>query len=99
MGGGCNEDDPAGLDSHCFGIPNNEFRLALARPFLDRKVNIGLNTTIATGHTGRTVENFALVYKPGHVGSVPVPDNPAAEAVGVRIPSFATVNITYRFSS
>jgi len=26
-----------------------------------------------------------------------VPDNPVAEVVGVRIPSYASINVTYRF--
>jgi hypothetical protein len=36
----------------------------------------------ARGFTGQTVENFAT--------------NPIAEVVGVRIPSYASVNFTYK---
>jgi hypothetical protein len=57
---------------------------------------------IATGWTGQTTENFALasVYGPGKVGLGPdglVPGNPVNEVAGVRIPSYASVSITYRF--
>jgi len=31
VGNGCNENDPSDLDSYRFGVPNKEFRLALAR--------------------------------------------------------------------
>ncbi|MGA2102051.1 MAG: hypothetical protein ABSG34_13150, partial [Candidatus Sulfotelmatobacter sp.] len=79
-----------------------EFRLALARPFLEGRLNIGINMMIASGWTGQTVENFAAasVYGPGKIGIGPnglVPANPVGEVVGVRIPSYASVSLTYRF--
>jgi hypothetical protein len=64
-GNGCNENDPTDLDSYCYGVPNKEFRLAPARPFLEGKINIGLNMMIATGQTGETTENFATNSAPG----------------------------------
>ena len=97
FGNGCGESNPTDLTSYCFGVPNKEFRLALARPFLQGKINVGVNMMIARGYTGQTTENFATDYKPGYVGPLPVPDNPIAEVVGVRIPSYASVNFTYRF--
>jgi hypothetical protein len=97
VGNGCDENTPNALDSYCLGVPNTEFRLALSRPFLDGKINVGLNMMIARGYTGQTTENFATDYKPGSVGSLPVADNPIAEVVGVRIPSYASLNVTYRF--
>jgi hypothetical protein len=96
VGNGCNEYTPNDLDSYCLGVPNKEFRLALSRPFMNGKINVGVNMMIARGYTGQTTENFALNYKPGYVGRLPVPDNPIAEIVGVRIPSYASVNFTYR---
>jgi hypothetical protein len=96
-GNGCNENTPNDLDSYCLGVPNKEFRLALSRPFLNGKINLGVNMMIARGYTGQTTENFATDYKPGYLGPLPVPDNPIAEVVGVRIPSYASVNFTYRF--
>jgi hypothetical protein len=97
LGNGCDESDPADLTSYCLGVPVKEFRLALARPFLDRKINVGVNMMIARGYTGQTTENFATDNSPGYVGPLPVPSNPIAEVVGVRIPSYASVNFTYRF--
>jgi hypothetical protein len=57
---------------------------------------------IASGWTGQTTENFAVasVYGPGRVGVGAdglVPGNPVSEVVGVRIPSYASVSLTYRF--
>jgi hypothetical protein len=94
VGNGC---DPADLTSYCLGVPNKEFRLAVARPFLEGKINVGVNAMLASGYTGQTTENFATDYVPGYVGPLPVPDNPIAEVVGVRIPSYASLNFTYRF--
>jgi hypothetical protein len=97
VGNGCDESNPNDLTSYCLGVPNKEFRLALARPFLEGRINVGLNMMIASGYTGQTTENFATNYQPGYVGPLPVPENPIAEVVGVRIPAFASVNFTYRF--
>jgi hypothetical protein len=97
VGNGCNEANPGDLTSYCLGVPNKEFRLALVRPFLAGRVNVGVNLMIARGYTGQTTENFAADYRPGYVGPLPVSDNPIAEVVGVRIPSYASVNLTYKF--
>ncbi len=107
VGNGCSESsylsgDPNALDYYCLGVANTEFRLALARPFRDGKINVGVNMMFATGWTGQTTENFAAagVYAPGAVGldrDNLVPGNPVNEVVGVRIPSYASVNLTYRF--
>jgi hypothetical protein len=97
VGNGCNESNPDDLTSYCLGVPNKEFRLSLARPFLAGKMNVGVNMMIARGYTGQTTENFATDYRPGYVGPLPVPENPIAEVVGVRMPSYASVNFTYKF--
>jgi hypothetical protein len=107
VGNGCSETsylngDPEALNYYCLGVANKEFRLAVTRPFSDGRLNVGVNLLIATGWTGQTAENFALasVYGPGKVGIGPdglVPANPVSEVVGVRIPSYASVNLTYRF--
>jgi len=97
VGNGCDESNPNDLTFYCFGVPNKELRLALARPFLEGRINVGLNMMIASGYTGQTTEDFATDYKPGYVGPLPVPENPIAEVVGVRIPSYASVSFTYRF--
>ncbi len=97
VGNNCNDNTPNDLNSYCNGVPNKEFRLALARSFLEGKINVGVNMMIARGYTGQTVENFATDDSPGYAGPLPVPDNPIAEVVGVRIPSYASVSFTYRF--
>jgi hypothetical protein len=107
VGNGCGETaylrgDPNALNHYCLGVANKEFRLAVARPFLEGRLNVGVNMMIASGWTGQTTENFAIagVYGPGKVGlgsNGLVPANPVSEVVGVRIPSYASVNITYRF--
>jgi hypothetical protein len=85
VGTGCS---PGDLNGYCLGVPDKEFRLAVMRPFLDGKINVGMNMMIARGYTGQTTENFATSS-----GAM----NPVAEVVGVRIPSYASVSLTYRF--
>jgi len=107
VGNGCSEaaylsGDPNALNYYCLGVANKEFRLAVARPFLEERLNVGVNMMFASGWTGQTAENFAIasVYGPGKVGlgrNRLVPANPVSEVVGVRIPSYASLNITYRF--
>jgi hypothetical protein len=107
VGNGCNEasymsGDPNALNYYCLGIPNKEFRFAAARPFMDGRINVGVNMMIASGWTGQTVENFAAagVFGPGLVGlgsNGLVAANPVSEVVGVRIPSYASVNLSYHF--
>lgn len=107
VGNGCSESayadkDPNALNYYCLGVPNKEFRFALVRPFLEGKLNVGLNTMIASGWTGQTTENFATagVYGPGLVGLSSnglVPANPVNEVVGVRIPSYASISFSYKF--
>jgi hypothetical protein len=107
VGNGCNEasylsGNPNALNEYCLGIPNKELRFAAARPFLDGRIDVGVNAMIASGWTGQTVENFAAagVYGPGLVGlgsSGLVAANPVSEVVGVRIPSYASVNLSYHF--
>ncbi len=107
VGNGCNENnflngDPNALHEYCLDVPNKEFRLAVVRPFMEGRINVGVNMMIASGWTGQTTENFAAasVYGPGKVGigsNGLVTANPVNEVVGVRIPSYASVNLTYRF--
>jgi hypothetical protein len=103
VGTSCDASQPlTGGTGYCLGVPNKEFRLAVARPFMEGRVNVGVNMMIASGWTGQTTENFAAasVYGPGKVGVGPdglVPEDPVSEVVGVRIPSYASVSLTYRF--
>lgn len=71
------------LSAQCTGTSVEEFRGALVRSFLSGRLGAGVNFLIASGFTGQTTENFY----------------PSAiqEVVGVRIPSYASVSLTYRF--
>src|SRR5208282_2585523 len=70
-------------NAECTGTPVREFRGAVVRPVLKGRVDVGVNFLIASGYTGQTTENFY----PSDI----------QEAVGVRIPSYASVTFTYRF--
>jgi len=71
------------LINECTGTPVKEFRGALVRPFLNGRLTAGVNFLIASGFTGQTTENFY----PSDI----------QEVVGVRIPSYASATLTYRF--
>jgi len=71
------------LNNECIGVPVKEFRGAVVRPFLNSRLEAGVNFLIAGGYSGQTTENF---------GSSEI-----QEVVGVRIPSYASVSLTYRF--
>jgi Carboxypeptidase regulatory-like domain len=79
LGTGCAPD----LNAQCAGVSVKEFRAAVVRPFLNNRLDIGVNMLIAGGYTGQTIENFY--------------PSAIAEPVGVRIPSYASVNLTYKF--
>jgi len=80
LGTGC---DSRNLNAECVGTSVKEFRGALARPFLDGRLDAGLNFLISRGYTGQTTENF---YPSG-----------IQEVVGVRSRSYASVGFSYRF--
>jgi hypothetical protein len=71
------------LSNECTGTPVREFRGAMVRPFLNGRIDAGVNFLIASGYSGQTTENFY----PSDV----------QEVVGVRIPSYASVSLSYRF--
>jgi hypothetical protein len=79
LGTGC----PPIVANECIGTPVKEFRGALVRPFMNGRLNAGLNFLIASGYSGQTTENFY----PSEI----------QEVVGVHIPSYASLSITYRF--
>jgi hypothetical protein len=67
--------------------PVREFRGALSRPFANGKVQAGVNFLIASGYTGQTTE----VLAPAGEG------DPFERVVGVRLPSYISASVTYRF--
>jgi hypothetical protein len=71
------------LNAQCIGTPVKEFRGAVVRPFMNGRLDAGVNFLIARGYSGQTTENFY----PSDI----------QEVVGVRIPSYASVSVTYRF--
>lgn len=80
LGTGC---DPINRNAQCTGSPVKEFRGALVRPFLNGRLDAGVNFLVARGYTGQTTQNFY----PSDI----------QEVVGVRIPSYASISVTYRF--
>jgi hypothetical protein len=74
--------NPANLNAECKGVPIKEFRGALVRPFSNR-LDVGVNFLLASGYSGQTTENF----EPSQI----------QEIVGVRIPSYASLSLTYKF--
>jgi len=80
LGTGC---DPVNLHAECGGTAVKEFRGALFRPFMNGRLDAGVNFLIARGYTGQTTEDFY----PSDVQQV----------VSVRIPSYVSLAFTYRF--
>jgi hypothetical protein len=78
LGTGCMPD----LTAQCVGTSVREFRGEVVRPFLNSRLDVGVNALIAAGFTGQTIENFF----PSDI----------QEVVGVRVPSYASFTITYR---
>ena len=85
LGTGCLPD----LNAECTGTPVKEFRGAVVRPFMNGRLTAGVNFLIASGYTGQTTESF--------YPNLAVQGTVVQEAVGVRIPSYASVTLTYRF--
>ncbi len=81
LGTGC---DPNYPNVECIGIPVKEFRGAVVRPFMNARLTAGVNFLIASGYTGQTTESF-------------YPQTVIQKVVGVRLPSYASVTLTYRF--
>ncbi len=71
-------------NAKCTGIPVKELRGAVVRPFMNARLTAGVDFLIASGYTGQTTESF-------------YPQTVIQEVVGVRLPSYASVTLTYRF--
>jgi len=71
-------------NAECTGTSVRELRAQFARPFLQQRLTLGVNALLAGGYSGQTIENF---------GSSPI-----QEVVGVRIPSYASLSLTYRLA-
>ena len=105
-----NPDHPSQYEA----IPVGETRLALVRPFLDGRLQLGLNGLMARGYTGQTVETFdpnwsvathatSLPYCAPGSGPSGLPNDfdcgTVERSVGVRMASYIGGSISWRFSS
>lgn len=69
--------------TQCVGTSARELRGAVVRPFDNGRLTVGINVLLARGYSGQTIENLY----PSQV----------QEVVGVRIPTYASANVSYRF--
>ncbi len=79
LGAGCTPDPSV----QCKGVTVREFRAAIAHPFQEGRINVGVNLLVAKGFTGQTLETLY--------------PSPRSEVTGVRIPSYASLSFTYNF--
>jgi hypothetical protein len=90
-------------------FPVGETRIAVVRPFLDGRLQLGLNGMIARGYTGQTTETFAPRWQ---VGDPPPSCAPGIDgvandfdcgtverAVGIRAISLIGISFSYRFGN
>ena len=69
------------------GVPVNELRGALVRPFWNGRLDARINVLISSGYSGQTTEVLALSGE----------GVPFERLVGVRIPSYAGASLTFHF--
>jgi hypothetical protein len=95
-------------------IPVGETRLALVRPFLQGRLEVGLNGLLARGYTGQTTETFdpnwgvathatVLPYCAPGSGPSGLPSDfdcgTVEQSVGIRMASYVGGSISWRFNS
>jgi len=90
-------------------IPVGETRIALVRPFLDGRLQLGLDGMIARGYTGQTTETFAPGWQAGDTppSCMAGVDGVANDfdcgtierAVGIRMVSWIGGSLSYRFGN
>ncbi|HWO36515.1 MAG TPA: hypothetical protein VNO32_47635 [Candidatus Acidoferrum sp.] len=71
------------LNAEWRGTSVKEFRGALVRPFMNGRLDVVVSFLIAGGYSGQARQSFY----PSDI----------QEVVGVRIPSYASMSVTYRF--
>ncbi len=69
------------------GVPVREFRLSLVRSFREGQMDLGLNSLIARGYTGQTLETL----------QVPGETTASEQVVGVPLKSYVSLSWTYNF--
>jgi hypothetical protein len=91
-------------------IPVGEVRMALVRPFLDGRLEIGTDVMVARGYTGQTTESLAPSWTLDQTpfcspGSGPTGDysdfncGTNEQSVGIRMVSWVGGSISWRFGS
>jgi hypothetical protein len=95
-------------------IPVGETRLALVRPFLEGRLEVGLNGLLARGYTGQTTETFDPNWSVASHASVLPYCAPGSgpsglrsdfdcgtveQSVGIRMASYVGGSISWRFNS
>jgi hypothetical protein len=88
-------------------VPVKELRVAVVRPWMNGRLEVGGNGMLARGYTGQTTEMFAVNWVPGTdppgcSGDVDGISNnfscgTVERGVGVRLPSYVGVSISWRF--
>jgi len=68
-------------------VPVREFRLAVSRSFRQGRFDLGVNSLMAHGYTGQTVETLQAANEPG----------PSDRVVGVPLKSYVAVSWVYNF--
>ena len=69
------------------GVPVREIRLGLLRSFSDGKWDASINSFLANGYTGQTLETLQLAGEPA----------PFERIVGVRLKPYLAVSLSYHF--
>ena len=90
-------------------IPVGEVRLAVVRPLLNGRLELGANGMLARGYTGQTTETFSPAWQLGAVPSCAMGSGPSGalndfdcgtneQAVGIRMVSWIGGSISWRFT-
>jgi hypothetical protein len=91
-------------------IPGGETRLAVVRPFLNGRMELGVNGMLARGYTGQTTETFDPGWQLGAIPYCAPGSGPSGAAndfdcgtneqsVGIRMVSWVGGSISWRFNS
>ncbi len=89
-------------------IPVGETRLAIVRPFLDGRLEMGANAELTRGYTGQTTETFdpawqvgSLPYCAGGVNGIANDFDCGTDerSVGIRMVSWVGGSVSWRFGS
>jgi hypothetical protein len=101
-----NPDHPAQYEA----IPVGETRLAVVRPFLNGRLEVGMNGMLARGYTGQTTESFSSGWTLGSVPYCSAGSGPSGlandfdcgtseQAVGIRMVSWLGGSVSWRFGA